>query len=69
MGIKTESLNKILKKKNILYSFSFYASLYRVPQILTFQVAAKSTTNKLQTKENVMLEDHKVNIICNNFFE
>ena len=36
--------------------------LYRVPHFLTTQVAAKCTTNKLQTKKNVMLEDHKVNI-------
>ena len=32
-------------------------SLYRVPHILTFQVAAKCTTNKLQAKEDVMLEN------------
>ena len=27
------------------------SALYRVPQILTSQVAAKRTTNKLQTKK------------------
>ena len=38
------------------------SSLYRVPHILTFQVAAKYT-NKLQTKKNVMIEDHFLNDI------
>ena len=33
------------------------SSLYRVPHILTFEVAAKCTTNKLQTKEDLMLEN------------
>ena len=46
------------------------SSFYRVFHILTFQVAAKRTRNKLQTKKNVMLEDHKVNINYNmNFSE
>ena len=39
------------------------SSLYRVRHILTFQVAAKYTTNKLQTKKNVMIEDHFLNDI------
>ena len=41
------------------------SSLYRVPHILTFQVAERCTANKLQTKKNVMLQDHKVNINYN----
>ena len=39
------------------------SSFYRVPHILTFQVAAKHTANKLQSKKTVMLEDRKVNIL------
>ena len=42
--------------------------LYRVPHILTFQVAARRTTNKLQKKKSVMLQDHKVNINYNMSF-
>lgn len=43
-------------------------SLYRVPHIVTFQVAAKYKTSKFQTKKNIMLEDHKVNINYNFIF-
>ena len=43
-------------------------SLYRVPHILTFQVAAKCLTNILQKNKNVMLEDHRVNINYNIIF-
>ena len=45
------------------------SSLYRVPHILTFQVAERRTANKLQKKKNVMLQGHKVNMNYNmNFF-
>ena len=37
-------------------------SLYRVPHIITFPLAAKRTTNKLRKNKNIMLEDLKLNI-------
>ena len=52
-----------------LLFYIFTLSLYRVAHILTFQVAAKRTTTKLQTKKNDMLEGHNVNINYDmNFF-
>ena len=44
------------------------SSLYRFPHILTFQVAAKYTTNKLKAKKNVILKDNKVNTNYNMIF-
>ena len=53
-----------------LYSFTSYGPVAYSPYILTFQVAVRRTANKLQTKKNVMLQDHKVNINYNmNFFK
>ena len=38
------------------------SSLWRMSHIFPFQVAAKPKTNKLQTKKNMMFENHKVHI-------
>ena len=38
----------------VLQKDKLIPALYRVPDILTFQVAANRTTNKLQTKKNDM---------------
>ena len=66
MSPKFELLNQMYSKQKLefQYSFTFYAQFVQSYRLFK---SLQNTTNKLQTKKNI-LEDHEVNINYNIIF-